>query len=117
MGGQDGVIGLHNSSGHVGSWVHSKFQLGLLAIVDRQPLHEQGGEARASATTEGVEDEEALKTSALISQLPDAVQDQVYNLLADGVVAACIVVGSVLLTSNELLGVEQLPVGASADLI
>ena len=37
-------------------------------------------------------------------------------LLADGVVAAGIVVGGVLLARDQLLGVEQLPVGARADL-
>ena len=37
-------------------------------------------------------------------------------LLADGVVAAGVVVGGVLLARDQLLGVEQLPVGARADL-
>merc|ERR1711893_264654 len=117
MGGQDGVVGLHDSGGHLGGWVDGELQLGLLAVVHGQPLHEQGGEARASATTEGVEDEEALQPSALVSQLPDAVQDQVNNLLTNGVVTTGIVVGSILLTSDQLLRVEQLAVGASADLI
>ena len=64
-----------------------------------------------------MKDEESLETSALISQLPDAVQDQVNNLLSDGVVTTGVVVGGILLASDELLGVEQLAVGASADLI
>ena len=117
MGGQDGVVGLHHSSGHLGCWVDGKLQLGLLAVVHRQPLHEQGGEARSSATTEGVEDQETLKTSALISQLPDPVQDQVNDFLSNGVVTTGIVVGGIFLASDQLLGVEQLAVGASTDLI
>ena len=44
------------------------------------------------------------------------VHDEVDNLLADGVVTPGVVVGRVLLARDELLGVEQLPVGASADL-
>ena len=47
-------------SAHLGSWVDGELQLGLLAVVHRQTLHQQGGEARAGAATEGVEDEEAL---------------------------------------------------------
>merc|ERR1711937_165993 len=33
VGGQDGVVGLHHSSGHLGSGVDGKLQLGFLAIV------------------------------------------------------------------------------------
>ena len=64
-----------------------------------------------------MEDEEALQTGALVSQLADPVQDEVDDLLADGVVATGIVVGGVLLAGDELLGVEQLAVGAGADLV
>ena len=57
------------------SRVDGEFELGLLAVVDREPLHEEGGEAGTSTTTERVEDEEALKTSALISQLSDTIEN------------------------------------------
>merc|ERR1711877_86856 len=86
MGGEDGVVGLYHSSGHLRSRVHSELQLGLLAVVDGETLHQQGGEARAGTTTEGVEKEESLETGTLVSQLPDAVQHQVDDLLTDGVV-------------------------------
>ena len=117
VGRQDGVVGLNDGGRDLGSRVDGELQLRLLAVVDRQTLHEQGGESRASATTEGVEEKESLETSALVSQLPDAVEDQVDDLLADGVVATSVVVGGVLLASDQLLRVEQLAVGASADLI
>ena len=64
------------------SWINAELQLGLLAVVDREALHEEGGEPRPSSSTKGVEDEEALEPGALISQLPDAVQDQIHNLFA-----------------------------------
>ena len=64
-----------------------------------------------------MEDQESLETSALISKLADPVEDQVDNLLSDGVVTTSIVVGSILLASDELLRVEELAVGTSADLI
>jgi len=42
---------------------------------------------------------------------------EVDDLLADGVVATGEVVGGVLLAGDELLRVEELPVGAGADLV
>jgi len=64
-----------------------------------------------------VEDEEALESRAIISQLPDAIQHQVDDLLPDGVVSSGVVVGGVLLSGDELLGVVQLAVRAVADLV
>ena len=102
---------------HLRSGVDGELQLGLLAVVHRQTLHQQGGEAGAGATTEGVEDEEALQTRALVSQLADAVQNQVHDFLADGVVTAGVVVGGVLFARDELLGVEELSVLAGPNLV
>lgn len=99
------------------SRVDGILQFTFLAIVDRESLHEEGCEARASASAEGVEDEETLESCALVSQLPDPVQYQVYNLLADSVVTSCIVVSSVFLACDQLLGVEQLSVCARPYLI
>ena len=64
-----------------------------------------------------MEDEESLKTSALLRQLADSVQDQVNDLLANGVVATGVVVGSIFLSSDQLLGMEKLTVGSHPDLI
>ena len=64
-----------------------------------------------------MENQETLKTSTLICQLPNSVQNQVNNLLTNGVVTSSIVISSILLTSHHLFRVEQLFVGASTDLI
>ena len=64
-----------------------------------------------------MENQKSLKTGALVSQLPDPVKDQVHDLLSDGVMASGIVVCGVLLASDELLGVEELPVDASPHLV
>ena len=77
VGGEDGVVGLHHSSGHLGSWVDGELQLGLLAVVDRQTLHQQGGETRAGATSEAVEHQEALKASALVSLRTERDNDHI----------------------------------------
>ena len=64
-----------------------------------------------------MEDEEALQAGALVGQLADPVEDEVDDLLADGVVAAGVVVGGVLLAGDQLLGVEELAVGSGSDLV
>ena len=49
-----------------------------------------------------MEDEETLESSALLREFPDSVKNQVNNLLADGVVTPGVVVGGVLLASDQL---------------
>ena len=58
-----------------------------------------------------------LKNIALLSQLADTVQYEVDDLFTNGVVTAGVVVGGILLTSDQLLGVEQLTVRAGTNLI
>ena len=67
VSGEDGVVGLNHSCGNLGGWVNGELQLGLLAIVDREAFHQQGGEPRTSSPTKAVENQEALKTRALVS--------------------------------------------------
>ena len=50
-------------------------------------------------------------------QFPDSVEDQVHDLLPYGVVSPGVVVGSVLLASDQLLRVKQLAVGACANFV
>ena len=98
-------------------WVDGELQLGLLAIVHRETLHQQRGEARTSSSSKRVEDQESLESSAHVRQLPDPIEDEIHDLLADGVVAPGVVVGGVLLACDQLLRMEQLPISSSADLI
>ncbi|GIL99776.1 hypothetical protein Vretimale_4897 [Volvox reticuliferus] len=117
VGRQDGVVWLNNSRRHLGRRVDSEAQLGLLAVVDRQALQQQRAKARASAATNSVENEEALQAGAVVGQLADTVQSEIHNFLADGVVTTGEVVGGILFAGNQLLRVEQLAVGAGADLV
>jgi hypothetical protein len=64
-----------------------------------------------------VEEKESLETSALIGKLTDTVKDKVDDFLSDGVVTTGVVVGGIFLTSDELLGVEELAVCSGPDLI
>jgi hypothetical protein len=115
--GQNGVIGLDDRGGDLRRRVHAELQLALLAIVNRQTLHQEGTEAGSSSTTEGVENEETLESGAVIGDTADLIQDLVDEFLSDSVVATSIIVRSVLLASNHVLRVEQGAVGAGADLV
>merc|ERR1712051_782295 len=117
VGGQDGVVGLNDGGGHLGRGVHGEAELGFLAVVDGESLEEERSETGAGTATNGVEDEEALESSALVSELADSVEAEVNDLATDGVVATGEVVGGILLSGDELLGVEELSVGSSTDLI
>jgi len=117
VGGEDGVVRLNDGGGDLGGGVDGESKLGLLAVIDGKSLEEEGTETGAGTATNSVEDHEALETSALISKLADSVEAEINNLFSDGVVTTGEVVSGILLTGDELLGVEQLPVGTSADLI
>jgi hypothetical protein len=101
VGGQDGVVGFNNGSSNLRSRVDREFKLGLLTIINGETFHQESTETRTGATTEGVEDQETLKTGTVISQLADAVQDRVNQLFTNGVVTTSIVVGGIFLAGNQ----------------
>jgi len=117
VGRKDVIVWLDDGSGDLRSGGDSEGKLGLSAIVNRETLQKEGSETRSSSSTGRVEDQKALKTSAVISELSEAVKDKVNNLLANGVVTTGVVVGSILLAGDELLRVVQLSVGTSSDLV
>lgn len=136
MGGENGVIRLNNSGGNPRSWVDSKFELRLLAVVGGEALKEERTEPRTSSTTERVEDQETLKGRAVVlysisafhplcacvvvvtHQNPtNLIQSAIQDLLSDSVVTSSIVVGSILLTTDQQLWVEELTIVTSSDFI
>lgn len=64
-----------------------------------------------------MEDEEALQAGAVVGDAADLVEDLVNELLADSVVTTGVVVGSILLAGDHLLGVEEVLVCAGANLV
>jgi hypothetical protein len=67
VSGQDGVVWFNNSGRYLGSWVDGEFKFGFLSVINRETFHKKRCESRSGTTTEGVEDEETLETSTLIS--------------------------------------------------
>jgi hypothetical protein len=117
VGGEDGVVRLNDGGGDLGRGVDGETELGLLTVINGESLEEEGTKTGTGTTTNGVEDEETLETSALISELSDSVEAEIDDLLTDGVVTSSEVVSGIFLTGDELLGVEKLSVGTSSDLI
>jgi hypothetical protein len=117
VGGEHGVVGLNDGGGDLGGGVDGESELGLLTVINGKTFEEEGSETGAGTATNSVEDEETLETSALIGELSDSVEAEVNNFLTDGVVTTGEVVGGILLTGDELLGVEELTVGTGSDLI
>ena len=53
----------------------------------------------------------------LTSQFANSVQNQIDNLLADGVMTASVIIGSIFLSSDHLFWMEQLAISTGADLV
>jgi len=117
VGGEDGVVWLNNGGGDLWGWVDGETELGFLTIIDGKSLEEEGTESGTGTTTDGLEDEETLKTSALIGKLSDSVEAEIDDFLTNGVVTSGEVVGGIFLSGDELLWMEELSVGSSSDLI
>jgi len=117
VGGQDGVVWLNNSGGDLWGWVDGETELGFLTVIDGKSLEEERSETGSSTTTDGVENEETLKTGTLVSKLSDSVETEIDDFFTNGVVTSGEVVSSILFTRDKLLWVEELSVGTSSDLI
>lgn len=117
VGGQDGIVWLDHGGGNLRGRVDAEFQLALLAIVDRQTLHEKRTEARSSSTAKGMEDQEPLQTRAIVCHGTDFVQDLIDQLFSNRVVAASIVVGGIFLPRDQHLRMEEGAISARADLV
>ena len=75
-----------------------KPELGFLTVVDGKSLEEERSESGSGTSTDGVEDEESLETSALIGELSDSVKAEIDDLLTNGVMSSGEVVGGIFFT-------------------
>lgn len=117
VGGENGVVGLNDRGGGLGSGIDTELQLALLSVVDGQALHEEGTETRAGTTAERVENEETLETNTVVGNTADLVENALNELLAHSVVTTRVVVRSILLPGDHHLGVEKVAVSAGAHLV
>jgi hypothetical protein len=90
VSGENGVVRLDNGARQLRCGVHAELELGLLAVIGRQTLKQKGTKARPGTTAKRVENEEALKTGAVVRLPTDLVHDGVDKLLADSVVTTSV---------------------------
>jgi hypothetical protein len=114
---QDGVVGLNDGGGNLGRRVDGESELRLLSVIDGETLEQERSKSGSGSSSNGVEDDESLESSALVSKFPDPVEAEVDNLLSNGVMSTGEVVGGIFLSGDELFGMEQLSVGSGPDLI
>ena len=69
MAAKHGVVRLDDRGRDLRRRVDGERELGLAAVVDREALEEQGAEAGAGATADGVEEEETLEAGAIVGEL------------------------------------------------
>lgn len=137
VGRQDRVVRLNDRVGESRGRVYTELKLGLFAVVGGETLKNESTETGTSSTTKGVENEESLKTVAVISQTAQPVHYVVNLLLSDGVVTAGVcrermhqsttaerpkamiptVARSILLASDHRFWVEEAPEGTVANLV
>jgi hypothetical protein len=98
VGGEDGVVWLNNGGGDLWGWVDGESELGFFTVVNGKSLEEERSETGTGSSTDGVEDEETLETSALISELSDSIKAEINDFFTNGVMSSGEVVGSVLFT-------------------
>jgi len=117
VSGEDGVVWLNNGGGDLWGWVDGETELGFLTVVDGKSLEEERSETGSGTSTDGVEDEETLETSALIGELSDSIEAEINDFLTNGVMSSGEVVGGIFLSGDELLWMEELSVGTGSNLI
>jgi len=117
VSGEDGVVWLNNGGGDLWGWVDGETKLGFLTVIDGKSLEEERSETGSGTSTDGVEDEETLETSALIGELSDSIEAEIDDFFTNGVMSSGEVVGGVFFTGDELLWMEELSVGSCSNLI
>ena len=90
VGRQNGVVRFDDGAGQLRSWIHAKLQFGFFAIVGGEAFHQESTEPGTGSATKGVENEETLKSGAVIGQTTKSLHDGVDKLLSDGIMAASI---------------------------
>lgn len=117
VGGKDRVVRLNDGGRNLRTRGDGKGELGLASVVDGKTFQKKGSKTGSGTSTSSMEDEETLETGTVVSNLTDAVQDNINNLLSDGIMSTGVVVGGVFLSRDDLLRVVELGVLSTADFI
>jgi hypothetical protein len=90
MCSENRVVWLHNRVCECRRRVDAELKLALLAVVRGEPLKDERTKTRTRPATKGMEDKEALKTRAVVSQTANSVYHVVDLLLPNCIMAPCV---------------------------
>jgi len=113
--GERGVVGLDDGVGDLGRGDDGEGHHDAVGVLLAELGDEERAHAGARATAERVADLEALEAVARLGLLAADVEDRVDELGTLGVVALGPVVAGASLAEDEVVGAEDLAVGAGAD--
>ena len=99
----DGIVRLNARGRDLRARPHGERDLRLLAVVHREALQKQAAETRPGASTAGVEHHEALEARAVVSELAEAVQHQIHDLLANPILKEPLVADVFILNSRTTI--------------
>jgi hypothetical protein len=109
------IVRLYNSGGNLGRGSDGETHLGLTAEVNSKTLKKKRSKTGSGSSSGGVEDKESLKSGTVVTHLTDLVYDGVDDILSDGVVTTSVVIGSILLSTDDGLGVVEGSVVSGTD--
>ena len=83
MCGKDAVVRLYNGCGDLWWGIDSETKLQLFAIINREALQKKRSKTRSGTATNSIENQETLKTNAVICKLSDPIQEKINNLFSN----------------------------------
>jgi len=115
VSGEYSIVRLNNGGGDLRRRSNGETHLGLTAEINSKALEKKRSETRSSSSSSGVEDEESLKSVTVVTHLADLINNSVDNILSNGVVTTGVVIGSILLSTDDGFRVVELTVVSGAN--
>mmetsp|Transcript_9318 Transcript_9318/g.13469 ORF Transcript_9318/g.13469 Transcript_9318/m.13469 type:complete len:265 (-) Transcript_9318:109-903(-) len=109
------IVRLNNGGRDLRRGSHGEAHLGLAAEVNGETLEKKRSETRSGSSSSGMEDKESLKGVTVVTHLTDLINDSVDDILSNGVVTTGVVIGGILLSTDDRLRVVELTVVSGTD--
>jgi len=111
------IVWLNNSSWNLWWWIYSESEFGFLTVIDWKSFEKKGSKSWSSTSSNCIEDEETLKTCALISKFSYSVKTEINDFFTNSIVTSGEIVCCIFLSWNELFWMEKLSVSSSSNFI
>ena len=130
---------LNNSSRDSGSRIDSKFEFRFFTVVDRKAFHKKRSKSGSSTTAKWMKDEKALrtkkvifetqidlfykllfmsylKTGTIFRKTTNSIKYGVDEFFTNSIVPTSVVISSIFLTINQLLGMIKFTMSSSFEM-